>query len=496
MKKRKLQQNNSVRNDRLRDNGRALVDLVQNLVRTAIAKPPPPTSSSTEYEMRKRSVQLKEELKSLMEMKQQIDDLVESTIHNVKKRKEEELSACIDSLSPLLSLGHPLLSSILDYCDESALLNFETASDTIYDIVVAEKSISSSNDHWMNLHVRRGEQQWGGEYKGKSSVVRRRGVNRTPVITTVSCDRLRNTTDTTTRFEYLYPQQQKQQQDKEHRNGNDILSRTRTLEPVSNDREQAQERGRYFGFRANEAYQLETIGERIYDYTEETSKLQNMTVRSEDYDLFRYYRCGYFENVDDLSSRDEMFLRISRCSKNNAETPSTADATTTTTTSTTSNPGDSNRIVVWQGFAYAKYHSETQGWFDMTDKVAHMDWPEFHELFGMTQQSPHGSFALEQYKDQLKRILQQARFTLLFPSKWFDGIVTGGCHEIVGNQAFLHPRNPREDHLTSTKDVSMMPRLIFWRGKLFLDPGLKRDRLYRDLAPLDFSRDSSDTDSY
>ena len=68
-------------------------------------------------------------------MKDIIDKYVAETVIKMHKKKDEELSALLDSCSPLLSLGNTHLSKIMEYLDEDGLYQAEAASFTLNEFI-------------------------------------------------------------------------------------------------------------------------------------------------------------------------------------------------------------------------------------------------------------------------------------------------------------------------------------------------------------------------
>ena len=93
-----------------------------------------------------RIVQLKDELRGLYA----IHNIIEKAIQeNVVQPRLEELSACFDSSSPLLSLGDVPISHVLGFLDEGDLHNCEQASYTINEIA------HKKNGPWEHLYLTR-----------------------------------------------------------------------------------------------------------------------------------------------------------------------------------------------------------------------------------------------------------------------------------------------------------------------------------------------------
>jgi hypothetical protein len=122
----------------------SLLTIVQQLVRnanTGVKKPP----ANHPRGARERIVLLKTEIRQLETIQHRISELVDQTIQDIKKRKEEEMSAAFDTFSPLLSIGPILLSTILDFMDEASLFQFERASYTA-------NELTHQRGHWLRLY--------------------------------------------------------------------------------------------------------------------------------------------------------------------------------------------------------------------------------------------------------------------------------------------------------------------------------------------------------
>jgi hypothetical protein len=122
----------------------SLLTIVQQLVRNAEAgvKIPPANHPKGVQE---RILLLKNEIRQLETIQHRISKLVDQTIQELKKRKEEEMSAAFDTFSPLLSIGPILLSNIMDFMDEGSLFQFERASYTA-------NELAHRCGHWLRLY--------------------------------------------------------------------------------------------------------------------------------------------------------------------------------------------------------------------------------------------------------------------------------------------------------------------------------------------------------
>ena len=81
--------------------------------------------------VKNRIVELKDQLDLLSKAAEAINASMTSLLDELKKPKQEETSDLFDSHSPLLSLGCPVLSQVMEHCDSESLHCCEKASHTL-----------------------------------------------------------------------------------------------------------------------------------------------------------------------------------------------------------------------------------------------------------------------------------------------------------------------------------------------------------------------------